>query len=297
MEETYSEIQDLFVKAGIPDFSKLPDDESTVAKFVKLYNKFNAYLDAAKVQGFSWDKNSYFVEESEVGTTEKEFSVQDGTTAVLRESVSFGVPQSGFDSLTQRYIEVVKGGKGTGSGGNQIPPFELDIHLVENHMDKIDEAYLQKFFKAYIDSLKATGEGSEESKKALEELYSEFAKLSGDHQRIAKNIISDIQTGKLNVDDDFSLGDLITKYAREEQDNKTKEFCDNLGMDVSKYNQIANGINKENPDEGGKLSDLIKLANPEKAKAYFLQRDKVEYPGWKVNSLVREFITRFVTGK
>ena len=297
MEESYSEIQDLFVKAGIPDFSKLPDDEATVAKFVKLYNKFNAYLDAAKVQGFSWDKNTYTVEESEVGTPEKEFPVQDGTTAVLRESVSFGVPQSGFDSLTQRYIEVVKGGKGTGSGVNHIPPFELDIHLVENHMDKIDEAYLQKFFKAYIDSLKATGEGSEESKKALEELYSEFAKLSGDHQRIAKNIISDIQTGKLNVGDEFSLGDLITKYAREEQDNKTKEFCDNLGMDVSKYNQIANGINKENPDEGGKLSDLIKLANPEKAKAYFLQRDKVEYPGWKVNSLVREFITRFVTGK
>lgn len=297
MEETYSEIQDLFVKAGIPDFSKLPDDESTVAKFVKLYNKFNAYLDAAKVQGFSWDKNTYTVEESEVGTPEKEFPVQDGTTAVLRESVSFGVPQSGFDSLTQRYIEVVKGGKGTCSGVNQIPPFELDIHLVENHMDKIDEAYLQKFFKAYIDSLKATGEGSEESKKALEELYSEFAKLSADHQRIAKNIISDIQTGKLNVDDDFSLGDLITKYAKDEQDNKTKEFCDNLGMDVSKFNRIANGINKENPDEGGKLSDLIKLANPEKAKEYFLQRDKVEYPGWKVNSLVREYITRFVTGK
>lgn len=297
MEETYSEIQDLFVKAGIPDFSKLPDDEATVAKYVKLYNKFNAYLDAAKVQGFSWDKNTYTVEESEVGTPEKEFPVQDGTTAVLRESVSFGVLQSSFDSLTQRYVEVVKGGKGTGSGGNHIPPFELDIHLVENHMDKIDEAYLQKFFKAYIDSLKATGEGSEESKKALEELYSEFAKLSGDHQRIAKNIISDIQTGKLNVGDEFSLGDLITKYAREEQDNKTKEFCDNLGMDVSKYNQIANGINKENPDEGGKLSDLIKLANSDKAKAYFLQRDKVEYPGWKVNSLVREYITQFVTGK
>ena len=121
-------------------------------------------------------------------------------------------------------------GAGTGSGGNQIPPFELDIHLVENHMDKIDEAYLQKFFKAYIDSLKATGEGSEESKKALEELYSEFAKLSAEHQRIATNIISDIQTGKLNVDDDFSLVDLITKYARDEQDNKffSDKSVDNL---------------------------------------------------------------------
>lgn len=298
MEETYSEIQNLFVKAGIPDCSKLPEDEATVAKFVKLYNKFNAYLDAAKVQGFNWDKNTYYVEESEVGKPEvTPTPAGDETTATIKESVSFSVPKNGFDTITQRYIEVGKGGPGPGPGPHVVPPFELDIHLVENHMDKIDEAYLQKFFKAYIDSMKATGEGSEESKKALEELYSEFAKLSADHQRIAKNIISDIQTGKLNVDDDFSLGDLITKYAKDEQDNKTKEFCDNLGMDVSKFNQIANGINKDNPDEGGKLSDLIKLADPEKAKAYFLQRDKVEYPGWKVNSLVREYITQFVTGK
>ena len=298
MEETYSEIQNLFVKAGIPDCSKLPEDEATIAKFVKLYNKFNAYLDAAKVQGFNWDKNTYYVEESEVGKPEvTPTPAGDETTATIKESVSFSVPKNGFDTITQRYIEVGKGGPGPGPGPHVVPPFELDIHLVENHMDKIDEAYLQKFFKAYIDSMKATGEGSEESKKALEELYSEFAKLSADHQRIAKNIISDIQTGKLNVDDEFSLGDLITKYAKDEQDNKTKEFCDNLGMDVSKFNQIANGINKDNPDEGGKLSDLIKLADPEKAKAYFLQRDKVEYPGWKVNSLVREYITQFVTGK
>lgn len=298
MEETYSEIQNLFVKAGILDCSKLPEDEATVAKFVKLYNKFNAYLDAAKVQGFNWDKNTYYVEESEVGKPEvTPTPAGDETTASIKESVSFSVPKNGFDTITQRYIEVGKDGPGPGPGPHIVPPFELDIHLVENHMDKIDEAYLQKFFKAYIDSMKATGEGSEESKKALEELYSEFAKLSADHQRIAKNIISDIQTGKLNVDDEFSLGDLITKYAKDEQDNKTKEFCDNLGMDVSKFNQIANGINKDNPDEGGKLSDLIKLADPEKAKAYFLQRDKVEYPGWKVNSLVREYITRFVTGK
>ncbi|WP_318713948.1 type I restriction endonuclease subunit R, EcoR124 family [Treponema sp.] len=282
MEETYSEIQNLFVKAGIPDCSKLPEDEATVAKFVKLYNRFNAYLDAAKVQGFNWDKNTYYVEESEVGKPEvTPTPAGDETTATIKESVSFSVQKNGFDTITQRYIEVGKGGPGPGPGPHVVPPFELDIHLVENHMDKIDEAYLQKFFKAYIDSMKATGEGSEESKKALEELYSEFAKLSADHQRIAKNIISDIQTGKLNVDDEFSLGDLITKYAKDEQDNKTKEFCDNLGMDVSKFNQIANGINKDNPDEGGKLSDLIKLADPEKAKAYFLQRDKVEYPGWK----------------
>lgn len=298
MEETYSEIQNLFVKAGIPDCSKLPEDEATVAKFVKLYNKFNAYLDAAKVQGFNWDKNTYYVEESEVGKPEvTPTPAGDETTATIKESVSFSVPKNGFDTITQRYIEVGKGGPGPGPGPHVVPPFELDIHLVENHMDKIDEAYLQKFFKAYIDSLKATGEGSEESKKALEELYSEFAKLSTDKQRLARNIINDIQTGKLKVDNDFSLRDLITQYAKNEQDNKTEQFCDNLGIDVDKFNGLVEGINKDNPDEGGKLSAIINLVIHEKAKAYFLQRDKEDYSDWKVKSLVREYVTKFVTEK
>ena len=59
MEQTYEEIKDLFEKVGCSDFSALPEDEATVAKFVKLYNKFNAYLDAAKVQGFQWDRKDY----------------------------------------------------------------------------------------------------------------------------------------------------------------------------------------------------------------------------------------------
>ena len=299
MEQTYEEIKDLFEKAGCSDFSALPEDEATVAKFVKLYNKFNAYLDAAKVQGFQWDRKDYPVMESEIGKPEvKEVPVSDGTTATVMASVSFGVPQDAFQKITQRYAGIVKTTSGTGTGsGTTIPPFEIDINLVENHMDKIDEAYLQKFFKAYIDSLKATGEGSEESKKALEELYSEFAKLSTDNQRLARNIISDIQTGKLKVDNDFSLRDLITQYAKNEQDNKTEQFCDNLGIDVDKFNGLVEGINKDNPDEGGKLSAIINLVIHEKAKAYFLQRDKEDYSDWKVKSLVREYVTNFVTEK
>ena len=296
MEDTYAEIKDLFVKAGVPDFSSLPEDEATVAKFVKLYNKFNAYLDAAKVQGFQWDKTNYPIMESEIGQPEiKEEPLSDGTTATVMASVSFGVPQDAFQAITQRYVGIVQ--KGKTQTGNTIPPFEIDIHLVENHMDKIDEAYLQKFFKAYIDSMKATGEGSEESKKALEELYSEFAKLSTENQRFARNIISDIQTGKLNVNSDFSLRNLITQYAKDEQDNKAKQFCDNLGIDVEKFNELADGINKDNPDEGGKLSAIINLVVHEKAKAYFLQRDKEDYSDWKVKSLVREYVTKFVTGR
>ena len=281
MELTFSEIKDLFSKAGITNFSSLPKDEGTIGKFVKLYNKFNAYLDAAKVQGFSWDKNIYLVQEP------------------TPEQVTFNVSQASFEAMTQRYISIINQDSGTGdtggSGTSIIPPFEIDIRLIENHMDKIDEAYLQKFFKAYMDSLKATGEGSEESKKALEVLYSEFAKLSTDNQRFAKNIISDIQSGNLIVEEDFSLVEMITTYSKIDHDNKIKEFCDNLGIDVAKFNSILQMINKDNPDEGGNLSEMIRLVNFENAKSFLLQRDKNNYPEWKINSLVREIIVQFIS--
>lgn len=90
---------------------------------------------------------------------------------------------------------------------------------------------------------------------------------------------------------------MITQYAKNEQDNKAKQFCDNLGVDVDKFNGLIEGINKDNPDEGGKLSAIINLVIHEKAKAYFLQRDKEDYSDWKVKSLVREYVTKFVTEK
>lgn len=56
---TYKEIKELFTSEGIQDFEKVPDDNAVSAKFVSLFNDFNDYLDAAKVQGFKWDKEIY----------------------------------------------------------------------------------------------------------------------------------------------------------------------------------------------------------------------------------------------
>ena len=59
LNAVFDDIAYLFKNAGIPDFEKLPADGTVRAKFASLFRDFNGYLEAAKIQGFRWDKHTY----------------------------------------------------------------------------------------------------------------------------------------------------------------------------------------------------------------------------------------------
>ncbi len=61
MNVCFADIADIFKWAGLEDFSKNPDDTTSCAKFVKLFNQLNEHLQAARLLGFSWEKLSYDV--------------------------------------------------------------------------------------------------------------------------------------------------------------------------------------------------------------------------------------------
>ena len=50
----YADIVELFDKAGVDDFEKLPEDNAERGVFAKLFRQFNEHLEAAKIQGFVW---------------------------------------------------------------------------------------------------------------------------------------------------------------------------------------------------------------------------------------------------
>lgn len=52
MNFIYSQLADLFESDGINDFTSLPNNDESKRKFVKLYNEFNKYLCAARIQGY-----------------------------------------------------------------------------------------------------------------------------------------------------------------------------------------------------------------------------------------------------
>jgi type I restriction enzyme, R subunit len=56
MNASFAEITAIFSSAGIADFMRLPDDLAARAAFAKQFNHFSAILEAAKIQGFTWEK-------------------------------------------------------------------------------------------------------------------------------------------------------------------------------------------------------------------------------------------------
>ena len=75
MNASFAEISSIFKAAGIQDFKKLPDDHTERAAFASHFQQFSSILEAAKIQGFSWDKTEY--------------STEDGSMDVTLEAVSY----------------------------------------------------------------------------------------------------------------------------------------------------------------------------------------------------------------
>ena len=142
MNASFAEITAIFSTAGVTDFMKLPDDLAARAVFAKQFNQFSAILEAAKIQGFTWEKSVY------------EFGEDPKT------QVQLAISHHQYLTLLQRYKEL---GGGGGGGGESIP-FEIDSHITEIDTGKIDADYMNSRFEKYLKVLQS---GDEQAKDCL----------------------------------------------------------------------------------------------------------------------------------
>src|SRR5690606_14895322 len=136
---------------------------------------FSKILEAAKIQGFTWEQLVYEFEEP-VGTIELNLTHQQYLT------------------LLQRYKEL---GSGGGGGGEDIP-FEIDSHITEIDTGKIDVDYMNSRFVKYIKVLQSGDEQAKET--TLAELHRSFSSLSQEDQKHADIFLHDIQRGDVKID-------------------------------------------------------------------------------------------------
>ncbi|MDR1708558.1 MAG: HsdR family type I site-specific deoxyribonuclease, partial [Candidatus Accumulibacter sp.] len=59
MNRKFADIKQVFENAGIFDFSRNPPDQPSCGQFAKLFRELNEFLEAAKIQGFRWNKSTY----------------------------------------------------------------------------------------------------------------------------------------------------------------------------------------------------------------------------------------------
>ena len=275
LNDCFTEISAIFSAAGIADFAKLPDDLAARAAFAKQFNQFSAILEAAKIQGFTWDKSLY------------EFNTEP------KQTITVAITQQQYLTLLQRYKEL---GAGGGSAGESIP-FDIDSHITEIDTGKIDADYMNSRFAKYLKVLQS-GDGP--AKEAtLAELHRSFTSLSQEDQRFAEIFLHDIQRGDVQIDPDRTFRDYLVDYKARAKNKEFEAVVATLGVDPVKLAALMDAhVNEVSLNEYGRFDDLRATADPQRAKAYFERIEGTPLPMFKVNikaaNLLRDFLIRGV---
>lgn len=269
MNVCFADITDIFKWAGLEDFSKNPDDTTSCAKFVKLFNQLNEHLQAARLLGFSWEKSSYDV-------------VQEDDSVI---TATLDFDQETYDKLLARYKDLFKESPSNGGGSDDVP-FDLRSHINEIETDKIDQNYMNARFEKWLKTI-----GGIEEAAALEELHHSFATLSKEDQKFAELFLHDVQSGDIKLDPNLALSDYITTYKQKDANDKVLKIIKNLGLDGDLLRaMLARKYTGENLDLG-RLNDLKETVDREKAKVYF-NEDRIFYLNIRIDEFLRELITR-----
>lgn len=273
LSDCFTEISAIFRAAGITDFAKLPDDLAARAAFAKQFNRFSAILEAAKIQGFTWDKSVY------------EFDTEPNL------SIAVAITKLQYLTLLQRYKELGAGGSGAG----ESIPFDIDSHITEIDTGKIDADYMNSRFAKYLKELQS-GDGP--SKEAtLAELHRSFTSLSQEDQKFAEIFLHDIQRGDVQIDPDRTFRDYLTDYKTAAKDKEVAAIVSALGVHAAKLIALmSTHLTQANLNEFGRFDDLRSTIDQEKAKAYFEALEGVSLPIFKVKiksaKLLSDFLLR-----
>lgn len=271
LNASFAEITAIFSAAGIPDFMKLPDDLTARAAFAKQFNQFNAILEAAKIQGFTWDKSVY------------EFGEDPKT------QVHLAINQHQYLTLLQRYKELGVGGRG---GGESIP-FEIDSHITEIDTGKIDADYMNSRFEKYLRVLQSGDEQARES--TLADLHRSFTSLSQEDQKLAEIFLHDIQRGDVQIDANRTFRDYLADYQDKAKNDQVDTLIARLGVDKTKLVALMNThVTKANLNEFGRFDDLKATVDQQRAKTYFEGPEGKELPLSKVNIRAAKLLEDFI---
>ena len=270
MNMTFAAICAIFDAAGIEGFRKLPDNLAERGAFAKQFNEFSSILEAAKVQGFRWEKSDY--------------KSDDETT-----TVKLAITHEQYLTLLQRYKEL---GTGGGSGGSAVP-FDIDSHISEIDTGKIDADYMNLHFQKYLKVLESGDEVAKD--KTLIELQHSFATLSQEQQKIAEIFLRDIHRGDVKIDASRSFRDYLVEYQIRAQNRNVMDLVRALGVNVGKLNALmAAKATEANLNEYGRFDDLKATIDKQQARAYLESTTGETLSPAKVNikaaSLLREFI-------
>lgn len=280
MNFIFAQIKDLFEQAGVENFAHIPPEVVDRKKFANLFKAFNDYLEAAKVQGFVWEKAVYEFENVDSGK---------------KRQIEIALNEVTYKILVQRYKELF--GPGDGAGSTEDVPYDIDGYLIAIDTEKIDVDYMNSRFEKYLKLLHQRGTSNDTLKQAEDELHKTFSTLSREEQKFANIFLHDIQSGDIEPEDGKTFRDYITEYLFKAKDDQIHRVAVVLGLDEDKLRIIMEiRATDANINEFGRFDALKATADKKKAKAYFefIEGASIIPPKvpMKIDKLLRDFILR-----
>ncbi|WP_422479697.1 type I restriction endonuclease subunit R [Pleomorphochaeta sp. DL1XJH-081] len=277
LNSIYAEISDLFIQARIPDREKLPDSNSEKAKFASLFKKLNDYLEAARVQGFVWEKSMYTFGEGDD-----------------KRAIKMAFDENEYLILAQRYKELFNGDGGGGTNPDDIP-YPIDGNLTEIDTGRIDREYMDSRFEKYLKALNLGDEN--EKQKTLDDLHKSFAALTQEEQKYAALFLHDVQRGSVAIEAGKSFRDYVIEYQARIKNDQIHRLALVFGLDEEKLRRLMKfHMTATNINEYGRFEDLISTVDRTKAREYFESLEKTKIKAYRVNAkidrLLREFIIK-----
>lgn len=276
INQRFLSIRDIFHSQKIMNYEKLPEGREDRNMFAKCFSEMTHLLEAAKLQGFVWEKNEY------------EF--QHGSTYT---NVKMELDEQTYLILLQRYRELFQ----AGGGGDPKEPWEytIDTYITETGTGTINADYIDSKFQKFIKNLYTEGPGSEMTKAAFEELCKTFATLSQKDQRTALIILHDIQSGDLHLEQGKTINDYIAEYQISELKKQIMNLSEATDINASQLiNIMSSNVDEKNLNEYNRFENLKLTLNLQKTREFLVRVTGSACPPFlvmpKMDQILRKFI-------
>ena len=272
--DVFGQISGVFAAAGVEGFERLPDPEPARAKFAKLFKELTDTIEAAKIQGFSWDDLTY------------EFDHEGGPT-----TVTLDLDEETYLVLALRYRELFE--RVDGGGGDDVP-YDIHSYLTEIDTGHIDTAYMNANFDKWLKRLATDGDPAELD-TMLDELHGSFASLTSEQQRFAEMVIQAAQSFDLVIEPGKTFMDYINEYQAKGKSGQITALVSALGIDEAELRALmAQHVTDSNINEFGRFDSLKKTADPNKVAGYFSRREGSPVSSFKASIMLDKILREFI---
>ena len=271
INQCFTVIKRLF--AGIDDFSRLPDDEANRFEFAKVLPELYEQLQAAQIQGFTWDQDTYQFDDTII-------------TVELTEPV--------FIALLARYKELDHPTGDPEPGGGGYPPYDINVHITHIDTARIDADYLNAKYTKFLRAIEV-GVPQAELDELLSDLHASFARLSADDQVFANRWLHAIQSGEADLVPGKTVQDYINDYKLTQQDREIAQLESAFGVDLQLLQTIlAAHVDEAHINEYGRFDDVVDSVDLDAASEYFHKQSGKKLPPFKIHMAIDKLLRDYV---